>query len=285
MRRPAKIAFVVAAILVATLPWCGGRAAEPRDSAARPPVIILKLDDVNVSNRGAPISPRWLRVAEYIEKNKLKAAFGIICTSLEKDNQAYLRWIRDLRQRGAIEFWFHGYDHAVHSVSGTQFNEFNGRSYEDQKQRFDRSQRLAKECLGFAFHAFGPGGGVGNGLFDANTIRVMAEESEMRIWLYPQPLDEPGKKLEARGKVVILDRVWAVNLESKPGLPDYQRLIDGYAKYPQRKYFVLQGHPNKWSEERRWDEFVKIIEFLQARGCPFMTPSEYVASLSGGRKP
>ena len=184
---------------------------------------------------------------------------------------------------GAIEFWFHGYDHAVHSVDGTQFNEFNGRCYEDQKQRFDRSQRLARQHLGFVFHAFGPGGGVGNGLFDANTVRVMADEPEMRIWLYPQPLDAAGKKLEAQGKVVILDRVWAVNLESKPGLPDYQRLVDGYAKYPQRKYFVLQGHPNKWTEEHRWDEFVKIIEFLKARGCPFMTPSEYVASLSAGQ--
>jgi peptidoglycan/xylan/chitin deacetylase (PgdA/CDA1 family) len=262
----------------------GGRAGDSGDSTARPPVVILKLDDVNVSTQGAPVSPRWLRVADYIEKNKLKAGFGIICTSLEKDNQAYLRWIKDLHQRGAIEFWFHGYDHAVHAVNGTQFNEFNSRSYEDQKQRFDRSQRLATEHPGFVFHAFGPGGGVGSGLFDANTVRVMADEPEMRIWLYPQPLDEAGKKLEAQGKVVILDRVWAVNLESKPGLPDYQRLVDGLAQNPHRKYFVLQGHPNKW-DDQRWDEFVKIIEFLKVRGCPFMTPTEYVESLSSRRKP
>jgi len=229
------MAWVVGATLVAILFSSEGRAAGAGGSAARPPVIILKLDDVNVSTRGAPVSPRWLRVAEYIEKNKLKAGFGIICTSLEKDNQAYLRWIKELNGRGAIEFWFHGYDHAVHSVSGTRFNEFNGRSYEDQKQRFERSQRLAHEHLGFVFHAFGPGGGVGNGLFDANTIRVMAQQPEMRVWLYPQPLDEAGEKLQAQGKVVILDRVWAVNLESKPGLPDYQRLVDGYAKNPQRK--------------------------------------------------
>jgi peptidoglycan/xylan/chitin deacetylase (PgdA/CDA1 family) len=111
----------------------------------------------------------------------------------------------------------------------------------------------------------------------------MAEEPDMRIWLYPQPLDEPGKKLESEGKVVILDRVWAVNLESKPGLPDYQRLVDGYAKNPDRKYFVLQGHPAKW-DGQRWDEFVKIVQFLKAHDCPFMTPSEYVASLSTEKK-
>ena len=284
MKNSGRMALMVVAMLLAILFASEGRAVGSGGSAAGPPVIILKLDDVNVSTRGAPVSPRWLRVAEYIEQNKLKAAFGIICTSLEKDNEAYLRWIKELHERGAIEFWFHGYDHAVHNESGTRFNEFNGRSYEDQKQRFERSQRLAREHLGFVFHAFGPGGGVGNGLFDANTIRVMAEEPEMRVWLYPQPMDKAGEKLESQGKVVVLDRVWAVNLESKPGLPDYQRLVDGYAKNPQRKYFVLQGHHNKW-DDQRWDEFVKIIGFLKARGCSFMTPSAYVASLSAGAKP
>ena len=90
--------------------------------------------------------------------------------------------------------------------------------------------------------------------------------------------------MQAQGKVVILDRVWAVNLESKPGLPDYQRLVDGLAQNPHRPYFVLQGHPNKW-DDRRWAEFVKIVELLKARGCPFMTPTGYVESLSAGRKP
>jgi peptidoglycan/xylan/chitin deacetylase (PgdA/CDA1 family) len=277
-----KTAIFLATTLIATLLARGGRAQDAGRSSARPPVIILKLDDVNVSKPGAPISPRWLRTAEYIETNKLKASFGIICTSLEKGNDAYLRWIKEVHQRGAIEFWFHGYDHAVHTENGTQFNEFNGRSYEDQKERFDRSQRLARDRLGFAFHAFGPGGGVGNGLFDANTTRVMAEEPDMRIWLYPMPLDAAGKKLESQGKVVILDRVWAVNLESKPGLPDYRRLVDGYAKNRQRTYFVLQGHPNKW-DDPRWDEFVKIIDFLKGQGCSFMTPTAYVESLASGR--
>ena len=145
-------------------------------------------------------SPGWLRVADYIEKNKLKAGFGIICTSLEKDNQAYFRWIKDVAQRGAIEFWFHGYDHAVHTENGTQFNEFNSRSYEDQKQRFDRSQRLAQQHLGLVFHAFGPGGGTHNGLFDANTVRVMADEPECASGSTRSPWTRPAESCKPRAR-------------------------------------------------------------------------------------
>ena len=39
---------------------------------------------------------------------------------------------------------------------------------------------------------------------------------------------------------------------------------------------IGQGHPNAW-DDKRWEGFVKIIEFLKSRGCVFMTPSEYLA--------
>ena len=32
-------------------------------------------------------------------------------------------------------------------------------------------------------------------------------------------------------------------------------------------------------DDKRWEGFVKIIEFLKARRCVFMTPSEYLAGL------
>ena len=35
------------------------------------------------------------------------------------------------------------------------------------------------------------------------------------------------------------------------------------------------NHPNAW-DDKRWDGFVKIIEFLKAKGCVFVTPSEYL---------
>ena len=38
---------------------------------------------------------------------------------------------------------------------------------------------------------------------------------------------------------------------------------------------ITVKHPNAW-DDKRWDGFVKIIEFLKARGCVFLTPSEYL---------
>lgn len=78
----------------------------------------------------------------------------------------------------------------------------------------------------------------------------------------------------------MLDRVWAVNLESKVGQADFAKFVEGYAKNPDRLYFVLQGHPTHWAGAR-FDDFARIIDFLVAEKAVFMTPSEYAASLGG----
>ncbi|MBI3828417.1 MAG: DUF2334 domain-containing protein [Planctomycetes bacterium] len=259
------------------------KTTEPKFSADKTgekgPVIILKLDDVNVKTKTAAINGAWTRVVDYIEGKKLKASLGIICNSLELDNEGYAKWIKDVQKRGAIEFWFHGYDHAVHTDDGKPYNEFNHRSYEEQKDRFVKSQKLAQEKLGFALPGFGPPGGVYSASFDENTVKAMSDVPEMKIWLYPTPLDEAGKKLNEQGKVVVLERVWDVNLESKVGMPDLKKLMEGFAKHPGREYFVLQGHAAQWDKDR-WEEFTKIVEFLESKHCLFMTPSEYVASMA-----
>jgi len=251
---------------------------------ARAPVAILKLDDVSVKTKDQAVSWRWKRVVEYVERKQLKAGCGVVCASLALDNQVYFDWLKAVHARGRIEFWFHGWDHGVHEEEGVKYNEFNHRTYEDQKDRFERSLKLAKEKLGFEFATFGPGGGVGTPSYDSTTVRVMAEVPAMRIWLFPKPLDEEGRKLVAGGKVTILDRVWAVNIESKVGVPDLARLREGFAANKTRPYVVLQGHPAMW-DDARFAEFEKIVEFLQAEGCVFMTPSEYVASVAkaGGK--
>jgi peptidoglycan/xylan/chitin deacetylase (PgdA/CDA1 family) len=189
-------------------------------------------------------------------------------------------WIKGLHDSGAIEFWFHGWDHGAHDAGGQMLCEFDGRPYEEQKARFERSQKLAMEKLGFAFETFGPPGGGKSGQgFDANTCRVMQDDPHMKAWLYNRPIDEPGKALAAQGKVAVLDRVWAVNLESAVGVPDFNRFVAGYAANADRAYFVLQGHPAAWAGGR-FDEFVRIIDFLQAQKAVFMTPAECALHLA-----
>lgn len=42
-------------------------------------------------------------------------------------------------------------------------------------------------------------------------------------------------------------------------------------------YIVLQGHPNQW-DDKRFEDFTKVVRYLKEQGCPFMTASEYVES-------
>jgi peptidoglycan/xylan/chitin deacetylase (PgdA/CDA1 family) len=240
-----------------------------------PAVIILKFDDVK-QMKGGDVHARWKRLADYLEAKQIKGSFGVLCETLGQAEPTYVQWFADRRKAGFVEFWFHGYDHATHEVDGERWNEFNRRSYEDQKARVATSQALAREKLGFAFETFGPPGGVGSASFDEATLRVMAEDPDIRIMLYPQPIDKAGARYDADGTLKILDRVWEVNLEGAVGVPDFRRFLAGYAKNPDREYFVLQGHPAAW-DDARFAEFERIVDFLVARNDVFMTPSGFVA--------
>lgn len=238
-----------------------------------PPVVILKFDDVK-QVKGGTVHARWKRLADYLESKRIKGGFGVVCQTLEEATPEYVRWFAERRKAGFVEFWYHGYDHATHTVDGVVWNEFNKRSYEEQRDRTARSQELARTKLGFAFTAFGPTGGVGSGSFDANTLRVMAEDPDLRVMMYPQPFDDLGRKVDAEGRLTILDRVWAVNLESAVGVPDFQSFLRGYAANLEREYFVLQGHPAAW-DDARFAEFGRIIDFLVARRAEFLGPTEF----------
>lgn len=244
-----------------------------------PVIIVLKLDDVKQS--GQTVHPRWQRVADYLEKRNIKSGFGVICKTLDGASPEYVQWLNAHHERGLIEFWFHGWDHGVHEEEGVKYNEFKQRSYDEQMGRLARSQKLAKEQIGFAFETFGPPGGVGNGSHDEVTLRVMVDEADLHVMLYPQPLDDAGREAikRAGGKFVILDRVWAVGLEGAVGVPDFQRFLKGYAANPDRAYFTLQGHPAMW-DEARFAEFQKIVDFLVERGAKFMTPTEAASVVS-----
>jgi peptidoglycan/xylan/chitin deacetylase (PgdA/CDA1 family) len=249
------------------------RAPDVMPERAQPPIMILKLDDL--SQRSGTVPDPWKKVADYLGSRNIKCSMGVVCQTLQDAAPAYVDWIKQHRDSGMVEFWFHGWDHGAHPVDGVSYPEFSHRSFEEQKKRTDDSQRLAQEKLGFTFRTFGPPGGGTGQTFDAETLKVMAADPYIEIMLYPQPLDTAGKALNDAGKVTILDRVWDVNLEGAVGMPDLERLKLGFSKHPDREYFVLQGRPAMWSGER-FTEFERIIDFLVEQKSVFMTPSEYV---------
>ncbi|MAX24482.1 MAG: polysaccharide deacetylase [Phycisphaeraceae bacterium] len=245
----------------------------------KPLAIVIKLDDLKMHRKTQ--HPRWTRVVDYLNSKGVKGTMGMLANSLENPTPEYIQWVKKQHESGNWEIWFHGWDHATHVADdGKKYNEFNHRTFEEQKARLDKSQKLCYEHLGFHFTSFGPPGGVGNGSQDANTHRMMIEDPYMTAWIYPQPMDKIGKETmeKSNNKIIILDRVWSVGIEASVGRPHFERFVRGYLKYPDRDYFTLQGHPVMW-DDYSFEQFTKIVEFLIDQGATFVLPSAYAQTL------
>lgn len=235
--------------------------------AAKPQAVILKLDDItpNGAPKGAGISPRWQRVADYVEKSGIKASFGIIGYSLEDDNKPYLDWIKETGKTGRIEFWNHGYK--LRKSQEGEKGEFEEGSVEGQRESLMKTQRLAKEKLGVELKAFGPHWSGTTG----DTEKAVESIPEIKLWFFG-PMD---KKNYTRTSVPRM-----LDMESPIFRPNFEKLKKDYEARGGVKIpcLTLQGHSNQWTD-KDWENFVQIVEFLKSKGCVFMTPSEYLKSI------
>lgn len=246
-----------------------------KNPPGHPLMIVIKLDDFKVSHDEVP--KNWIRIVENAHEKKIKINIGVIAEFLEKENTPKVcDWIKAEKSSGTVEFWLHGLTHhSSPTADGVIHNEFF-RPYEDQLKIFTKCQQLAQTKLGFNFATFGPPGtGVKEPGYDANTVRVMQEDPNMKVWLYNQPIDDMGKSLEAQQKVTVLDRVFPVNIESPLFVPNCDMLLSGLIKSQKmnRDYYVLQGHGAKWDEERL-QEYFKMIDLLLDLNCKLVTATE-----------
>jgi peptidoglycan/xylan/chitin deacetylase (PgdA/CDA1 family) len=225
-----------------------------------PPKIVIKLDDFG-SARGK-IHEKWLKVAEFAKSRNIKVTFGIVGTRMTEDAPEFVQWTKDQHAAGRIEFWHHGWDHAERTADGKRIMEFSGESYEHQKQHMTDLNKLAKEKLGFAFVSFG----APFNATDANTVKVLAEDPDIKVWMYGDPENPAGKK--------VLERSYAVSIENPTMIPNYGAFLEGYAHSRGAEYFVMQGHPAAWNDER-WDQFVKIVDFLISQKAEFVFASDF----------
>src|SRR5262245_5055530 len=234
-------------------------------TATRRQVILLKLDDLIAEPSGsAPVSARWLRVAGYLAANRIKGSFGLICESLEKDNAGYFRWLKDIERGGVIELWLHGY----HLKEADEPGEFDHGTSGEQRAILEKSERLAKEKLGFTLPAFGPHWSTTTEATD----EALEAVAEIKIWLYGPFRPKHFARLS-------LPRV--MTLENPIFVPDASKFIETYEKVAApREFLVLQGHPDQW-DDTRWASFLQIIDFLKSRQVVFMTPSEYMQKSQG----
>lgn len=234
--------------------------ARAAEEGKKPNVVILKLDDLTKPNT------KFRRILDFLKSRNIKSTAGIICNSLESNNEAYYSWIKELNDSGMVEFWLHGFTHKQwKDAEGKDVMEFKGVPYEQQKQAITRSQELAKTKLGFPFHTFG----APFNATDETTLKVLSEDPDLKVFLF----GNPAQAALAPG-LMIQDRT-AMNIENPLFVPNTARVEhDLKILGPKREYFVIQGHPEQW-DEARIAEFGKMIDYLCSQGVIFTTPYEY----------
>ena len=231
---------------------------------------MLKLDDLGRQGQGAnaSVSARWQRVTDFLEHEKIKAAYGLFGDSLEGDCPGYVAWIKQRLSGGCIELWHHGY----YSKGLPEALKVNGRTGEcvggtaaDQAALFKKSLSLAKEKLGIDLVAFGPHSTA----VDAATYEALQDIPQIRlVWFYGPPAGVRTTKFVVRR---------LMNLEKPLFVPNPESVREEFEKKKaQLPYIALQGHPNQW-DDARFEAFKKAVLYLREQGCRFATPTEFLA--------
>jgi peptidoglycan/xylan/chitin deacetylase (PgdA/CDA1 family) len=261
--------FLLFAVILGSVLACSKAAAQssPTTKPVRqPPFIILKLDDMKGE------SPQWERTIQFLKDQHVKSCIGIICNSLEGDKASYFSWLKAIQATGLVEFWNHGLTHAQWQEGTANVQEFKGPPYEEQKEHIVHSQQLAKEKLGITLHSFG----APFNATDDNTLKALAEDPDIKVLLYGN-----AAKASETPNILVLDRT-SMNIEYPVGVPNLERMQHDYETLAgTRDCFVLQGHPEHW-DDAFFGEFVKMVEYLKAKGVTFTTPYEYYLSRRGG---
>ncbi len=220
-----------------------------------PPRVVIKLDDLK-PGPGGGVSPQWQRVVDYAREKEVKLSIGIIAQYLETGNADFFKWVQDLNAANCVEFWHHGWDHAAEG----NLKEFSGQPYERQKEHMTKANALAREKLGFAFTSFG----APFNATDASTVRVLAEDPDITVWIYGDPKNPAGKTVLRPSPIMIETRA----------RPDFEAFLEAYAHNRGIDYFAMQGHAGGWKDDA-FDQFRAMVEFLQGQGAQFVLPREF----------
>ncbi len=220
-------------------------------------IAIIKADDV----RGVTAS--WNRFFAISDKKGVKVSAGIICNSLLEDKKGYYQWLKSYQASGKVEFWNHGWDHKRwKDESLKERREFKGTGYDHQKKHFEDAQNIMKSILGDAPNAFGaPFNSI-----DANTVKVMNENTDMRLFFCYN-----AKGLQHK----VLAPMALRGEHDGTGKPNFAKFKADYQKKKPLKFAAIQFHPNGF-RDKQFVEYTKILDFLIAEGWTFALPSEYV---------
>ena len=245
------------------------------EQLAKKRYVMLKFDDVK--NNGGSVHSRFARVATYLAEKNLKSGFGVIVKSIEDSpNGNYVSWLKAnaVENGGLIEFWDHGWDHAMDFTCkeddacdpSVKYSGEFVTSIGHQRTHLTKSIDVFRQYTGLTMHTLGTAGNAGN----ADTLTVLLEHPEMKVWIFGNEKDD---------RLTVLGR-W-LNLEYAVGKVKYATFVQNYKKHRQTDYIVLQGHCAQW-DDANFAEFQKVVELLESDGWTFVTPYEYHCILTAG---
>ena len=241
--------IVLAGVLVVFVPVISESLEVPR-------IAIIKADDVRKR------TTKWDKFFEVSRVRGVPVSAGVICNSIERNDEHYSNWIRASHESGWVEFWNHGYDHKRwKGENGLKFHEFNRTGYNHQKKHFEACQRLLRDVLGQEPIAFG----APYNAIDNDTLRVIHENRNLHL------IFSYTKKDTSKLNALMILR----GEQDGTGRPNFKKFVSAYEKTGNIRFTALQFHPNAF-DANALDEYIKIIEFLILKGWKFMLPKDYL---------
>ncbi len=225
--------------------------------------VILKADDFLYDHKSI-ISPEWKRYLDYLKKSRIKSSIGLIGSSLVAGGNVYADYLKTVHHSGYVEIWNHGYTHYTKDYSSHHVAEFCGTGLDDQYQSLNVTQSLARELLGINIHTFGAPANA----FDENTLKLINDSPDILVWFFGPP----------QSSKFILPR--SSDIEHPIFHPNFAHFSANYDA--ERPYQVYQVHPDKWSQSD-FDEFKRIIEFLNEHEVSYIKPFEYYLLMKSNR--
>ncbi len=228
--------------------------ATPMAKIEQSPVVILKFDDL-----GNPAKLNgFIRVADILIERELPGTFGIIAKNLAGSSSKIATVCEKITEwsNQNIEMWSHGYDHSE--------AEFSTAPYDTQYESFKKALDTVKEKTGVEIKSFcSP---YGNATRD--TLIMIKDNFPQITSVFNGAVDLNVSNLYH------LDN--HCKIEIKSGVTDYNHFLMQYSQQKYNSHIYVQMHPANYTDADI-ENFEKMLDFLVAEGCTFMTPSQAVA--------
>ena len=225
--------------------------------------VVLKLDDLTPKGArpGEAVNANWRRVVDFLAKEQVPAAIGLIGAGCESASPEFWGWVKATFGEGTrFELWNHGYTHAEKPrINGKRQCEFAGPSAEEQRASWQRTFDLVKSKTGIEMTALGaPFNQV-----DGNTVEMLRATPQITSWFYGWN--------NAPSRVTVLPRV--CDLEFPTMKPNFEKAKADFLEKGVGRVFAVQGHAGAW-KPAQFEEFKKYVLFLKSQGVTFVLPRE-----------